>query len=370
MSLWLPCGSRQWLIVRRGSHSGFNVFDVIYSNLSHRGFSQKHLQHAGSSASSPFLAPLRSWLHLGSVALRCSSLPARDFLDLFPLIHDATTPISKPDTRLCDLGEIRIFTATVDPTEGCIYPAELPQFFINCGSKKFVGPCHRRRRRLREEEKMDPPDDDARHAELETLEAIYPEIRRSEDGHGPFTFDIELPVAPAAPVTVTFPAALGNGPPGLGADGQPVGHGHGHRHGLGDADSLQVSHLPPVSLRITLPNGYPSDRPPLVKVSTNPPWLSPETLARLEDDGPRLWEEAGCDMVAYTYIDHVQRAADDVFGTITADGSLQVDAQHKLAVLDYDIKAKKVAFEKETFDCGVCLGKCFLKQIWHLRTPC
>ncbi|KAL6891061.1 RWD domain-containing protein, partial [Trichoderma longibrachiatum] len=47
--------------------------------------------------------------------------------------------------------------------------------------------------------------------------------------------------------------------------------------------------------------------------------------------------------------------ADDVFGAITAEGTLQVDPEHKLAVLDYDIKAKKAAFDKETFDCGICL---------------
>lgn len=92
-------------------------------------------------------------------------------------------------------------------------------------------------------------------------------------------------------------------------------------------------------------------------ISTDPQWLPQETLSKLENDGPRLWEEMGRDMVAYTYIDHVQRATDDVFGTITESGTLEVPSQHKLAVLDHDIKAKKEAFEKETFDCGICLGK-------------
>ena len=80
-------------------------------------------------------------------------------------------------------------------------------------------------------------------------------------------------------------------------------------------------------------------------------------MQRLEDDGPRLWEESGRDMVAYTYIDHLQRAAEDVFGTVTEGGTLAVDSEHKLAVLDYDIKAKRKAFENETFDCGICLGE-------------
>lgn len=200
---------------------------------------------------------------------------------------------------------------------------------------------------------MDPStadDDDARATELETLEAIYPELRRLDDGG--FTFELELPVEPAAPVTVTFPAAASSDQ--LEAQKQAL---HGS---AADApaleDSLQVSHLPPLALHITLPDGYPAQCAPLVKVSTTPQWLSAEMLVRLAGEAAQLWEEMGRDLVAYTYIDHIQRAAEDVFGAITPQGTLQVDPEHKLAVLDYDIKAKKAAFDKETFNCGICLG--------------
>ncbi|KAI6782925.1 uncharacterized protein J7T54_002084 [Emericellopsis cladophorae] len=185
--------------------------------------------------------------------------------------------------------------------------------------------------------------EELRTTELEALEAIYPEIRRP-DAKDHFTFEIDLPVQPAAPVTVTFPAA---------ATGNDVDTGV--INPVADADSLQVSHLPALRLRITLPDGYPSDKPPEVYISTDPQWLRQETLASLSSDGPRLWEDMGRDMVAYTYIDHVQRAADDVFGAISEQGTLEVDAQYKLAVLDYDIKSKAAAFDRETFDCGICL---------------
>lgn len=211
---------------------------------------------------------------------------------------------------------------------------------------------------------MDDADsDDPRCVELEALEAIYPEILRP-NAHDPFTFELHLPVEPATPITVTFPAASGptataaataaasSAPlPGAGASAPPA------QNGAPDVDSRQVTHLPSLSLRMTLPKGYPGDFPPQIKISTDPQWLSAEAISRLEDDGPRLWEETGRDMVAYTYIDHLQRAADDVFGTITADGTLAVHPDHKLAVLDYDIKARKTAFERETFDCGICLGE-------------
>jgi E3 ubiquitin-protein ligase RNF14 len=187
-------------------------------------------------------------------------------------------------------------------------------------------------------------DDDARATELETLEAIYPELRRPDGSK--FAFELELPVEPAAPVTVTFPAAA--------SSDQALNGSASAAPAL--VDSLQVSHLPPLALHITLPDGYPAKCPPLVKISTTPQWLSAEMLSRLAGEAPQLWEEMGRDLVAYTYIDHVQRAADDVFGAITAEGTLQVDPEHKVAVLDYDIKAKKAAFDKETVNCGICLG--------------
>ncbi|KAK2679344.1 IBR domain [Fusarium oxysporum f. sp. vasinfectum] len=190
--------------------------------------------------------------------------------------------------------------------------------------------------------------DDPRLIELGSIEAIYPEIRRP-DAKDPFTFEIDLPVEPAAPVTVTFPAASAPAHPGLTTLGQAT------ENAQPEVDSLEVSYLPPLRLRVRLPEGYPADAPPDIVVSTIPQWLSRETIKRLEDDGPRLWDEIGRDMVAFTYIDHIQRAAEDVFGTISPGGTLQVDPEHKLAVLDHDIKAKKAAFEKETFDCGVCL---------------
>lgn len=200
---------------------------------------------------------------------------------------------------------------------------------------------------------MDPTDDsdDARRTELEALEAIFPELRRPESASSPFAFELEIPVELGEPLTVTFPPA-GNVVVESGVDGQA-----GPAGATPPMDSLEVSHLPPITVSIRLPDGYPESCAPEVALKTTPEWLGEETLSRLEDDGPRLWEEMGRDMVAYTYIDHIQRGAEDVFGTIGPDGTLAVAAEHKLAVLDYDIKAKRAAFEKETFDCGICLGK-------------
>lgn len=205
-------------------------------------------------------------------------------------------------------------------------------------------------------------EDDARATELETLEAIFPELRRLPDDEHGLKFELDLPVEPASAVTVTFPPA-GNAV--TNADGV---NGSCLIESKTGEDSLQVSHLPSLCLRFTLPAGYPEECAPQIDITTTPQWLSSDTLRRLEDDGPKLWEEMGRDMVAYTYIDHIQRGAEDVFGLVNDDGTMNVDPQHKLAVLDYDIKAKKAAFENGTFDCGICLGKFTASMLIKTRT--
>ncbi|KAK2065603.1 RWD domain-containing protein [Colletotrichum caudatum] len=190
---------------------------------------------------------------------------------------------------------------------------------------------------------MDADSDDPRQDELGSLQAIFPEIEL--DDHRPFCFTIQLPVRPAKPVTVAFPAASN-------AQDTAATQLPGVEPRI---DSHELSHLPAIVVGMQLPEGYPTERPPGVSISTSPPWLTRDVIKKLEDDGPRLWEEMGRDMVAFTYLDHVQQAADDVFGMVDGNGALEIDPSHKIAILDYDIEAARAAFEKETFDCGICL---------------
>ncbi|KXX74598.1 E3 ubiquitin-protein ligase itt1 [Madurella mycetomatis] len=189
-----------------------------------------------------------------------------------------------------------------------------------------------------------------RDVELSSLSAIYPEIQqlRPDD---PYTVALDIPVSPSKAVTVFFPAAADDAlPPG--ANGASNGAGRGQQDAV---DSHELAHLPSIRMEITLGPQYPAEKPPQIAISTTPPWLPEKTVKQLEDDAPRLWEEMGRDMVGFTYIDHVQQAAEDVFGLVDEKGTLEVDPRHKIAIIDYDIKARRAAFEKETFDCGVCL---------------
>ncbi|KAK1826091.1 RWD domain-containing protein [Podospora conica] len=188
-----------------------------------------------------------------------------------------------------------------------------------------------------------------RDIELSTLKAIYPEIQqvRTDD---PYTISLDIPVAPTSPVVVFFPA-VDAAPVATPQNGNHVGNGTNGLH----VDSHEVAHLPSLHLEISFGPEYPTNKPPRVTISANPPWLPRETLTKLEDDAPRLWEEMGRDMIGFTYIDHIQQSGDTVFGLVDDNGALEVDPQHKIAILDHDIKAKHAAFERQTFECGVCL---------------
>lgn len=193
-------------------------------------------------------------------------------------------------------------------------------------------------------------DEDQRDVELSTLSAIYPEIQRVHD-NDPYTFTISLPVNPAKAVTVFFPAtaagqALSTAALPAAAATAPSSH----------IDSHEIAHLPAVHLQVSLPASYPPDQPPAVSVSTTPSWLPSATAKALEAECARLWEDLGRDLVVFSYIDHVQQSADDVFGLVSDSGALEIQPEHKIAVLDYDIEAKRRVFNNETFFCGVCLG--------------
>ncbi len=190
-------------------------------------------------------------------------------------------------------------------------------------------------------------EEDPRKVELSTLTAIYPEMRVDEQD--PHTVSIELPVSLTKPLTVLFPAASGSKPAVELPGSTPPA--------VLNVDSQSLSHLPSLQLRITLPEGYPEEKPPHVSISTSPPWLSEDILRKLERDAERLWEDMGRDQVVFAYIDDVQQSTDNVFGLVDGRGTLEVAPEHKITILDYDMKAKQEAFEKETFNCGICLGK-------------
>ncbi|KAL5339714.1 RWD domain-containing protein [Aspergillus crustosus] len=207
--------------------------------------------------------------------------------------------------------------------------------------------------------------DDERSEELSSIAAIFPEIK--VDPSSPYRASLDIPVNPTTPLNICFyqhpevgfPAVL---TPPTSLDASEVGLGSKAK--IGDdqtaADTERdvhvLSHLPPLSLEIFLPEGYPSLKPPIFKLSTNPPWLPLWAVSKLLDDGKRLWEEFGRSLVVFSYIDHLQTLAETAFDLDeSSGGEVRLSRDLKIALLDYNNKAEREKFEQETFGCGICL---------------
>jgi len=206
-------------------------------------------------------------------------------------------------------------------------------------------------------------DNDERQEEMDCIAAIFPET--IFDPSDPFTATIEIPVNPQTPVKVVFPASS-DGTIATGLINTPPPE-QDDVNNIPILESHDLSHLPSLRLRISLPDGYPSAKAPHFELSTSPAWLSRKKLDELEASGEQMWEEAGRSLVVYGFIDSLQQAAENAFGFTESGMVLEASPELKISLLDYDIKARQQAFEKETFDCGVCLGMlCLSHSCWSV----
>lgn len=205
---------------------------------------------------------------------------------------------------------------------------------------------------------------DERAIELSSITAIYPEI--VIDPCSPFRASLEIPVSPTVPLKVRFqqlPDNLYFPTPPTSLEPSDSGASNGTKDEErvpivdgADPDVHTLSHLPPLTLGVELPDGYPSEEPPKFTLTSEPAWLPELKLAELLNDGRRLWEECGKDLIVFAYIDHLQQCAEGAFGLCEDQVSgATLTRDLKIALLDFDIKAKREQFERETFECGVCL---------------
>ena len=211
----------------------------------------------------------------------------------------------------------------------------------------------------------DPGDgevDDERALELSTIAAIYPELDIHKD-EGRISATLSIPVEPVEPTLIQFPSAdgapLGGLPTPPNSTDEGASQAEDHTQGSGvTQDPHRLSYLPPLILDIVLPVGYPAEKPPLIHLESQFSWLPENVLLELEAASIRTWEKIGRDQAIFSYIDHLREEAGHGLGLAKdKDEVLGVPADLKVALLDFDLKARRAKFEQETFDCGICLGK-------------
>ena len=188
-------------------------------------------------------------------------------------------------------------------------------------------------------------DEDERATELSTVASIYPELEIDPTDFGSAT--LELPVNPATALPVRF---SDKSPLFVSLPSPPTSEG-----GQSEArDVHELSYLPPLLIRISLPPGYPESEAPRVHLSLAVPYLSRATLDALQVVAAALWEGLGHTQAVFAYIDHLQEASEQAFH-LAAEGPLRLPSALQAAMLDYDLQAKQRAFDRQTFACGVCL---------------
>lgn len=206
---------------------------------------------------------------------------------------------------------------------------------------------------------IDPAPEDERKIELLSITAIYPEAVINRDQR--ISVSIELPVSPVKPIAVSFVTSdKDTAAPGLATPPISDGEESGRPSRAPLASDVQhLAHLPPLTLQITLPDGYPETTAPVFELSTSPAWLPTEIIRRLIDHGKAFWIEQGGGPILFDFIDYLRQEAEDVFDLADAGDviTMNVGQDVRLALLDFDARAKRQHFEQETFDCGICLSK-------------
>lgn len=209
---------------------------------------------------------------------------------------------------------------------------------------------------------LEGPEDD-RAVELSAISAIYPEL--IIDSNDPFSVSIEIAVEPVRPLAIAFlpqENKLGLLTPSASDDVEnQVAKNLVHPEPQGadptNQDIHHFSYLPPLTLKIDLQEGYPSQKPPLFHLEAQTPWIPVAKLKELREVGTSIWEDMGKDQVVFSYIDHLREAAERGFDIIPDNGTcLEVAQNIKIALLDFEAHLKRAKFEQETFECGVCLG--------------
>ncbi|KAB8416356.1 hypothetical protein FH972_024875 [Carpinus fangiana] len=178
-------------------------------------------------------------------------------------------------------------------------------------------------------------EDDERDEELSSIAAIFPELLL--DPHQSHTATLDLDVCPTTPLQADW-LRLDSC-----IDGEDIKSVEG---------TTTLQHLPPLAMRIYLPDGYPDVKPPTVSLMTTPEWLPNDVVARLELAVGELWEDYGRSQIVFAYIDMLQSEAEAAFGSASP---LQLPLHLKRALIEFNDDKNRRVFEQGSYHCSICL---------------
>ena len=210
--------------------------------------------------------------------------------------------------------------------------------------------------------------DDERAVELSSIEAIYPELKIESKTRPVCKATIDIEVSTVSPLHIVFTSAnddlervislakplrvpAGTDSIATKPDTGPVRPPPEHAPG----NIVRLQHLPSLKCSISLPASYPATDAPQIRLTCDTPWLSDPRLHELEQQAAVLWKENGRDVVLFDYLDWLGQSAQSAFGLLDHPAPVTLSRGLETSLLDFDLQAKRAKFERETFDCGVCL---------------
>ncbi|KAI5806561.1 hypothetical protein DFH27DRAFT_348919 [Peziza echinospora] len=194
-------------------------------------------------------------------------------------------------------------------------------------NQKKVAPMEAAQKIEFDPSELDP--DDERSQEFSSVPYIFPELNILDA----YSASILINVSTDSPI--------------------PVGFGESQED---VAEIHKLSHLPPILLKIRLPDGYPTEKPPQMELESE--WIPRDVKLKLEAEIYRRWRDTR-DYVLYDTIDILQQEAKQGFGLLDRakeqDIALLLQQDLEEGFIAFNKKIIKDIFNQGTYSCGVCL---------------
>lgn len=159
-------------------------------------------------------------------------------------------------------------------------------------------------------------------AEIEALQAIYPELVLTGQRSG----TMEFSVSPVEPTIVNFIDESGN---------------------LLPEKCIQIEHLPPVEFTFNLPDGYPEEAP--AELDLKSMWLAPDHRDSIISRATDLWTDLCKDYCLYSIMDMITESFSAGFNFQVV---LPLSARSSIESFDKETREQK--FFSQPLKCEIC----------------
>ena len=123
-------------------------------------------------------------------------------------------------------------------------------------------------------------------------------------------------------------------------------------------DEIMVRYLPPIILRVSLPEGYPEKSPPEFTIDNT--WMTDEGKKLISESLIKVRDDNIGQVILYDWITHIQ---DNVLNLLKISDKLYVDSDEKLNLIEeYNNCMLRKEYDSAIHKCEICLTDLLGKQ--------